>query len=698
MRRALHGGLHASRQMESDVAAAISILRPTYSCRACSMRAQSPRRAPSCQLFRVHAGTSQATSIEVTSAPVENSSYQRAKRVYHRLAHLWCDKTGTDPYHAKIDDVAEYVQEQRTRTAARGQRKRLAAVAGLKPATIYRRTSTLRGWFDYLIDRDVTGRNPFTRACNRYGKRTQGALLARPPSTPWVPNERQWQAIVHEFAEETRRNRLMFLLAYECALRRAELCALALDDVDHALRQVVIRSEKSKSRHDRWLPISVETDALLLTYAWTHDMAAEYVHYIMLSKVGNINDKRFGSRLAPSTQAARLSAIRSFFDVIIENEWIRRPFSPAQVFALPAKLKRQLGPKPRDLSDEVWTKLLWAGLNLVRDDFRETTLVAYPVEMLNALVVVWLLGGLRRDEIRRLRLDCIEWEVDLLASDGETAHPTICYLLVPANKYKPEFKKPVAAEVGKAIEAWLAGRPPQPYLEDHKTGQREQKLFAYRGRTMGVNIIQTIIRTVCEKAGVPTADSKGNITSHRARSTMATMLANAPHPMTPFELRDWLGHSSVNTTAFYVGQRPRKLAQKYMEADQWRRNIGRISVVIDREAISKGAHADGPPSQYYDVGLGYCGDGFFSRCAHRMACIKCSLFMPKESTKGQMLQAVAHNERLYEEVPIREDERRALEGDTDAIQKIFHEAEGTPAPDGTIRTTLPRAVGTTTDD
>ena len=58
----------------------------------------------------------------------------------------------------------------------------------------------------------------------------------------------------------------MFLLSYECALRRAGLCSLSLADIDHAQRKIAIRATKSKSRLDRWLPISKETAALLIAY------------------------------------------------------------------------------------------------------------------------------------------------------------------------------------------------------------------------------------------------------------------------------------------------------------------------------------------------------------------------------------------------------------------------------------------------
>jgi hypothetical protein len=48
--------------------------------------------------------------------------------------------------------------------------------------------------------------------------------------------------------------------------------------------------------------------------------------------------------------------------------------------------------------------------------------------------------------------------------------------------------------------------------------------------------------------GVPAADVRGNITSDRARATIASQLYNAEEPMTLFELQAWLGHRSPEAT------------------------------------------------------------------------------------------------------------------------------------------------------
>jgi integrase len=46
---------------------------------------------------------------------------------------------------------------------------------------------------------------------------------------------------------------------------------------------------------------------------------------------------------------------------------------------------------------------------------------------------------------------------------------------------------------------------------------------------------------------LPSANVRGNITSHRGRSTIASQLFNANEPMKLFELQEWLGHSTISS-------------------------------------------------------------------------------------------------------------------------------------------------------
>ena len=106
-------------------------------------------------------------------------------------------------------------------------------------------------------------------------------------------------------------------------------------------------------------------------------------------------------------------------------------------------------------------------------------------------------------------------------------------------------------------------------------------------------INRTIIPALCRKAGVPTSDVRGKITSHRARSTIASQLYNAKEPMTLFELQAWLGHRTPAATQFYAKINPKTLAKAYTQAGYFARNLRTIEVLLDRDAVTTGAASHG---------------------------------------------------------------------------------------------------------
>src|SRR5258705_246952 len=109
-----------------------------------------------------------------------------------------------------------------------------------------------------------------------------------------------------------------------------------------------------------------------------------------------------------------------------------------------------------------------------------------------------------------------------------------------------------------------------------------------------------IIPALCRKAGVPRQDSRGNITSHRARSTIASQLHSAKEPMSLFELQEWLGHRSLETTKHYAKITPTKLAKSYADAGYFERNIRRVEVLIDQDAARTGLAAKSEPWKFYE--------------------------------------------------------------------------------------------------
>jgi len=115
----------------------------------------------------------------------------------------------------------------------------------------------------------------------------------------------------------------------------------------------------------------------------------------------------------------------------------------------------QIGTDPRVIADEVWAKLLWAGLNLDPADLPGNSAdTYYPMELIRAVTLTWLFSGLRSDEISRLRVGCIRWQHDGSPVSGDSreilAEDAVCLLDVPVHKTGTTFTKPVDPIVGQA--------------------------------------------------------------------------------------------------------------------------------------------------------------------------------------------------------------------------------------------------------
>jgi hypothetical protein len=328
------------------------------------------------------------------------------------------------------------------------------------------------------------------------------------------------------------------------------------------------------------------------------------------------------------------------------------------------------------LQDDVWAKLIWAGLNVTGADLSTQgggTAHYYPLPFVRALSVVWLFAGLRWNEIRRLRVGCIRWQE---SAPGER----VCLLSVPVNKTGTAFSKPVDKSVGEMIEVWEKDRPAQPKLTDPKTGEQVDYLFAYHCRAAGYNYLNAVlIPALCTKAGIPIKDVRGRITSHRARCTIATQLFNAREPMSLFEVQAWLGHRHPSSTQHYAKINPMKLTKSYEKAGYFERNIRAIEVLIDQDAIRKGLGGQ-EAWKFFDLGHGYCTYDFFDQCLDRMACAQCSFYVAKESTRAQILEAKANLLRLRQEIPLSEPELAAVEQGLTAYEKLIDTLADVPTP------------------
>lgn len=222
------------------------------------------------------------------------------------------------------------------------------------------------------------------------------------------------------------------------------------------------------------------------------------------------------------------------------------------------------------------------------------------------------------------------------------------------------------------LAEWESTRPVQAPALDLKTNELVDFLFSFRGKRIGPAYVNLrLIPLLCRKANVPELDTRGNITAHRARATMASALYNAPEGLTIGELGEWLGHKDLRSTQHYAKIQPTRLAKSIARANK---NSRLVQVIVDPAAVTKGE-----PAMFYYLGDGaYCANPAWASCPHRMACLKCPMYVAKEP--AQLIGARDGILRLLQEVPLTDEEKSVAEGDVKALNRYIENRKHVPPP------------------
>jgi integrase/recombinase XerD len=171
---------------------------------------------------------------------------------------------------ATREHLAAYVRDLLVRTNPRQPKVvHLESGAGLSNATVLLRLSVVRLFYDYLVLEGLRPTNPVGRMHwhRRYGHWPGDApLVRRHRKLPWIPTEEQWQAILAAMQHESPRNRAMFALSYDAALRRQEVVRVNIGDLDPAHRLIRIPAENAKNGCERVVPYAEPTARLLAAY------------------------------------------------------------------------------------------------------------------------------------------------------------------------------------------------------------------------------------------------------------------------------------------------------------------------------------------------------------------------------------------------------------------------------------------------
>src|SRR6266571_1549669 len=145
-----------------------------------------------------------------------------------------------------------------------------------------------------LGSRGIAARLPTLLGPNSHQRRSDGAsvregirgrergLVPVPTSVPWIPDERQWKAILkYVLTNCSLRDQVIVLLAHDGALRREEIVRLRVDDIDWQTHTVAIRAEITKNKlpgtivlaHPTWLRLKeyLEGDRVALIKCYGGD-------------------------------------------------------------------------------------------------------------------------------------------------------------------------------------------------------------------------------------------------------------------------------------------------------------------------------------------------------------------------------------------------------------------------------------------
>ena len=104
-------------------------------------------------------------------------------------------------------------------------------------------------------------------------------------------------------------------------------------------------------------------------------------------------------------------------------------------------------------------------------------------------------------------------------------------------------------------------------------------------------------------------------------------------------------------------------------------------MLIDQDVVLSG-DAGTQPWKFYDLGHGYCRYDFFEQCPHRMACAKCSFYLPKGSTEAQLLEGKINLLKMRQEIPLQPAELAAVDEGIEAFERLLTQLRQTPTPAG----------------
>ncbi len=243
-----------------------------------------------------------------------------------------------------------------------------------------------------------------------------------------------------------------------------------------------------------------------------------------------------GRPLAPQTKHHLLSSLAVFFRQTAHWGWAESPDRP---LLLAGDLPRLPLRVPRYIPEDQLAQLM-AAIRALPCPYRRAAL----------LVARW--SGARRDEIRRLPVDCLDHY-----PDGTPR------LHLPVGKSRAERVVPLTEEAAEAIRALQRLRQVGDRgLRDDYTGEVTRYLFVHHGQHYSASyLFESALAEACRAAGLVDAAGKPTMTAHRFRHTVGTQLAERGASL--YTIMKVLGHTSASMAMVYSHISDREVLRDY---------------------------------------------------------------------------------------------------------------------------------------
>ncbi len=290
-------------------------------------------------------------------------------------------------------------------------------------------------------------------------------------------------------------------------------------------------------------------DALRRLVTWMTDAHPEMTSLAELHRehaeeflrwLGTRTNQQTGAPLSVSFRRGVVTLITRFVTETAAWSW---DDVPARVLFTRADIPKINHPIPRFIPDHELAALMKAVDQL-----------ANPYQRAALIVARW--SGARRDEIRRLAVDCLDTYPD--------GHPR---LRIPVGKGHSERSIPLHPQAAEVLQPLIDIAREQHGCSrwDASAGREVQHIFVVRGKLLSKALLFDLaLAEACTAAGLVDSAGRSSITAHRFRRTIGTQLAEGGARIQT--IMAVLGHRTPNMSIIYASLSDPTVKQQYQDA------------------------------------------------------------------------------------------------------------------------------------